>query len=294
MNKIYDVLIVGGGVAGMSAGIYAKRSGKDVAIIERMELGGTVATLGKINNFPSQKQVEGFELARMFEKQVKSLDVEIVYDDIVFADLRKEEKLLTGKIGQYQAKRVVIATGLSSEELGKNESKYFGKGVSYCAVCDGNFFKGKKVCVASRNGRGIKDAKYLANIASEVVLLDEGNLTLFSEINKIENLKVISNASVQKVTGKHFVEGIEYVENGQKCKMETSALFVSLGNRPKVELFGDELEIDEAGFIKTDENMQTSIKGVYAVGDVRNGVLKQIVTACSDGAIAGKKSTEGI
>lgn len=294
MEKIYDVLIVGGGVAGMSAAIYAKRSGKQVAIIERATLGGVVGTLNKITNFPSQKEIDGFSLAQMFAGQVEMNEVETIFDDVVSAELDKEIKIIVGKMGQYKAKRLVLATGLSYEELGKNEADFLGRGVSYCAVCDANFFKGKSVCVVSRNGKGIKDAKYLSNIASKVVLLDEGNLTVFAQANNVKNMEVLSNAKALKVLGGDTVEGLECEINGKKKTVETSAVFISLGRKPKTDVFGGNLECDALGFIKTDENMQTSIKGVYAVGDVRAGVMKQIVTACNDGAIAGKKACEGL
>lgn len=294
MGKIYDVLIVGGGVAGMSAAIYAKRSGKEVAVIEKMNLGGTVATLNKIENFPSQKEVEGFMLAEMFSNQVKGLEVETIYDDIVSADLKGDLKVLKGRIASYSARRIIIATGLSYVGLGKNEDEFLGRGVSYCAVCDANFFKGQTVCIVSRNGSGIKDAKYLSNIVSKVVVLDEGNMSVFAQANTISNMEVVSNAKAEKVIGTSSVEAIEVLVDGEKKVFETSAVFVALGRKPKADIFGSDLQVDALGFVKTDENMQTSIKGVYAVGDVRAGVMKQIVTACSDGAIAGKKACEGL
>lgn len=294
MPNVYDVLIVGGGVAGMSAGVYAKRSGKKIAIIEKMSLGGTVSTLNKIKNFPSQEEVSGFELAQMFSKQIEGLGVEVVYDDILTAKLGGQVKTLKGKNATYKARRVILATGLTYRELGKNESKFLGKGVSYCAVCDANFFKGEPVCVVSRRGSGIKDAKYLSGIASQVFLLDEGDMSAFVKANAGSNINVVSNVEIQRVLGKNAVEGVEYVENGVKKTAQVKAVFVCLGRVPRVEMFGKELSVDELGFVKTDENMQTSVEGVYAVGDVRAGVLKQIVTACNDGAIAGKKACEGL
>ncbi len=294
MERMFDVLIVGGGVAGMSAAIYAKRSGKNVAIIERAALGGVVGTLNKIENFPSQKEIDGFSLAQLFVKQVNSLEIETIFDDIVSAKLDGETKTVVGKIGQYKAKSLVIATGLSYQELGKNEAEFLGRGVSYCAVCDANFFKGQKVCVVSRKGSGIKDAKYLSNIAANVLVLDEADMSIFAQANTVKNMSLLSNTTIEKVVGKDNVEALECLVGGERKTIKTNGLFVCLGRSPKSEIFGDKLETDRQGFIKTDENMQTSINGVYAVGDVRAGVMKQIVTACSDGAIAGKKATEGI
>lgn len=294
MQKIYDVLILGGGVAGMSAAIYAKRSGADVAIIEKTALGGATATLSKIENFPSQIEVDGFSLAQMFSKQVEVLDIETLYDDIDSTDLKGDLKLLNGKLSSYKAKKIIIATGISYLELGKNENEFLGKGVSYCAVCDANFFKGQQVCVVSRKGSGIKDAKYLSKIASSVLVLDEEDMSVFAQANKVSNMSVVSNTKVEKVVGKDFVEGVQVMVDGNEKYFEASAVFVALGRKPKTDIFGKELALDALGFIKTDENMQTSISGVYAVGDVRAGVMKQIVTACSDGAIAGKKACENL
>jgi len=294
MEKEFDVLIVGGGVAGMSAALYANRSGKNVAIIEKTALGGTVATLNKIENFPSQQSVDGFSLANMFAKQVENLGVEIVYDDAVSADLNGKMKHITGRLGQYKAQSVVLATGLAYNELGKNENAFLGRGVSFCAVCDANFFKGRDVCVISRGGSGIKDAKYLSGVVSKVLVLDENDMTVFAQANKVENMSVLSKVSVKKVLGEETVTGIECFVDGKKQIIKTDAVFVCLGKKPKVDIFGKGLALDVLGFVKTDENMQTSIKGVYAAGDIRSGVMKQIVTACSDGAIAGKKACEKV
>ena len=196
MQKIYDVLILGGGVAGMSAAIYAKRSGADVAIIEKTALGGAIATLTKIENFPSQTEIDGVSLAQMFSKQVEVLAVETLYDDIISADLKGGLKLLNGKLSSYKSKKIIIATGISYLELGKNENEFLGKGVSYCAVCDANFFKGQQVCVVSRKGSGIKDAKYLSKIASSVLVLDEEDMSVFAQANKVSNMSVVSNTKV--------------------------------------------------------------------------------------------------
>lgn len=294
MERNFDVLIVGGGVAGMSAGIYAKRSGKNVAIIEKMALGGTVGTLNQIENFPSQASVDGFTLAQMFVEQVKKLEIEIISDDILSVEFGGDLKVLKGKKGDYRAKKVIIATGISYIELGKNEEEFLGRGVSYCATCDANFFKGQTVCVVSRKGSGIAEAKYLSNIVKNVIVLDEGDMTVFAKANKVQNIEVVSNVSVQKIFGKDAVEGVLCNQNGKEKKFVASGVFVALGRKPKTDIYRGKLDLDAQGFIKTNENMETSVSGVYAVGDVRAGVMKQIVTACSDGAIAGKKACEGV
>lgn len=278
MEKNFDVLIVGGGVAGMSAAVYAKRRGKNVAIIEKYALGGQVLTIDKIQNFPSQSLISGADLSAQFVKQVENLDVTILFDDVLSIDF--ESKKVHGRLGEYSAKKLIIATGLSYIPLGLDEDRFLGRGVSFCAVCDGNFFKGKDVCVASDKGSGIKAAIYLSNLCKSVTLIDNDILPV-----KHEKINIISGAQVTKLVGKDQLEAIE-IECGKKHKtIKTSGLFIELGKRPNKQLFKG-LKLDSLGFVVTDENMRTSVAGVWAVGDVRSKKLRQIVTACSDGAIA--------
>ncbi len=288
MMKNFDVLIIGGGVAGMTAAIYAKRRGKKTAIIEKFTLGGQVLSLTRIENFPSQAEIDGFSLGQMFAQQIKHLEVDVFSDEIQKVDFSGEDKILFGKNEVYAAKSVIIATGLSSVQLGKNEDDFLGRGVSYCAVCDANFYKNKDVCVASKRGSGIKAALELSELCSSVTVLDSADMSKFSNANKNPKIKIVSNAKIEKVVGEQSIEQIVFDLNGKENKLKTSALFVELGKKPKTDLFKGILELDDKGFIKTDANMQTSVKNVFAVGDVRSAFLKQIVTACSDGAIAGQ------
>jgi len=286
MENLYDVLILGGGVAGMTAGIYAKRRGKKVAIIEKYTLGGQVVALNKIANFPSQSLIDGFSLSQMFSKQVKEFEIEIIADDIKNVDLTGETKMLEGK-KQYQAKSVIIATGLSSVELGVNESEFLGRGVSYCAICDANFYKNRPVCVASSKGSGIKAALELAEVCENVKVLDSADMSVYAQANKNPKIEVLSNVKIERVLGEEVVKSLQIKQDGKEQIVETNALFVELGKVARTDLF-EGLKKDEKGFIFTDEKMQTSIPNVFAVGDVRAGVIKQIVTACADGAIAGQ------
>ncbi|MBP3431328.1 MAG: FAD-dependent oxidoreductase [Clostridia bacterium] len=289
MEKIYDVLIVGGGVAGMTAAVYAKRRGKKVAIIEKFALGGQVLSLNKIENFPSQTEIDGFTLSQMFANQIRDLDIPVLRDSVVSVDLSTAEKVIFGKSDTYKAKSVIIATGLSSVSLGVGEDKFLGSGVSYCVVCDANFFKGKNVCVASKNGSGIKGAMELAEICSHVTVLDSEDMSLYAAHNKNSKIKIISNAVITGVEGENFLEKVLFKVAEEEKTIKTAALFVELGKKALTDIFAGVLK-DEKGFIITNENMETSIKDVYSVGDVRANVLKQIVTACSDGAIAGQNA----
>lgn len=288
MEKKFDVLIIGGGVAGMTAGIYAKRRGRNVAIIEKFTLGGQVLSLNRIENFPSQSEIDGLTLGQMFAKQVKHLGIGVILDDIEKVDFTGKEKILFGKKQTYRAESVIIATGLASVPLGKNEDDFLGRGVSFCAVCDANFYKGKDVCVASKGGSGIKGAIDLAGVCSKVTVLDSQDMSKFASNFKNPKIEVVSNVEIEKVEGSDTVEGVLAKLNGKEKLFKTSALFVELGKRPKTDIFKRVLDLDDRGFIKTDANMQTSQENVFAVGDVRSGFLKQIVTACGDGAIAGQ------
>ena len=286
--KEFDVLVLGGGVGGMMSAIYAKRRGKNVAIIEEMMFGGVLWSIEKIENFPSYAEVSGATLAENFIKQIKHLGVVSISDEIVDVDFSAENKILVGKKDSYTAKGVIIASGLSYNKLGSNEDEYLGRGVSYCAVCDANFYKDKDVAVASRKGSGIKGALDLVGVCKSVTILDSEDLSVYAKHNKNEKIKVLSLVKDLKVTGKNMVEGVTFNVGDKEEKIKTSALFVELGKKPNTALFKD-LKLDENGYILTDEYMETSIKGVFAVGDIRAGKLKQLVCACSDGAIAGQK-----
>lgn len=280
--KKFDVVIIGGGPAGMTAGLYAVRRGKKVAIIEKYSLGGQTNTILKMENFPSQSEIDGVTLSQMMAKQVKSLGVEIFYDDIIEFDF--QAKVVKGKKAEYYGKSIIIATGLSYVELGVGENKFLGRGVSYCAVCDANFYKNQPVCVASENGSGIKDAIILSEVCSKVTILDSGDLSVFASANKNKKIDIMSNVKIKSVMGNDVVTGVKVEVDEKEKEIPTNALFVELGKKPQV---FQGLEVDSKGFILTDENMRTSVEGVFAVGDVRAKQLKQVVTACADGAIAG-------
>jgi thioredoxin reductase (NADPH) len=259
-----------------------------VAIVEKFALGGQVATLGRIENFPSQEQIDGFSLSQMFAKQIKHLQIEVIFDDVTAVDFASETKMIKGKKKTYQSKSVIIASGMKSVELGKNENDFLGRGVSFCVVCDANFYKNKPVCVASKNGSGIKGALKLAEICDSVTVLDSGDLSVYASANKNEKIKIVSHAQIEKIAGDKVVDKVVAKVDGKTQDFETKALFVELGKIPSTDLYAGQIDLDENGFIKTDQTMHTSANGVFAVGDVRCGFLKQIVTACSDGAIAGQ------
>ena len=285
----FDVLVLGGGVGGMMSAIYAKRRGKNVAIIEEMMLGGVLWSIEKIENFPSYSEVSGATLAENFIKQIKHLGVVSISDEIIDVDFSAENKILVGKKEKYSAKSVIIASGLTYNKLGSNEDEFLGRGVSYCAVCDANFYKNKDVAVASKKGSGIKGALELAEVCKSVTILDSEDMSIYAKHNKNEKIKIISNVKALKVVGEKKLESVTFKVEDKEEKIVTSALFVELGKKPNTSLF-KALKLDENGYILTNDFMETSIKGVFAVGDIRAGKLKQLVCACSDGAIAGQNA----
>ena len=287
MKNQFDILVIGGGVAGIMAAVYAKRRGKNVAIIEEMVVGGQLASISQIENFPSYSLVSGFELMENFQKQLKHLEIKVIEDTIVDVEFG-DKKTLIGKKDKYQSKSVIIASGQESVKLGLNEDEYLGRGVSYCAICDANFYKNKDVSIASKNGSGIYAAFKLADICNNVFLIDSGDLSRFAANCPKKNIKVFSLSKILKIDGDVGVNNIEIKSGKIKDKIATSALFIELGKMPATKIFEGKLELDQNGYIKTNEIMETSVKGVFACGDIRASVLKQLVTACADGAIAGQ------
>ena len=283
-KEVFDILIIGGGVAGITASIYAKRRNKKVAIIEPFLLGGQLAQIEKIENFPSYEVISGFELMQNFQKQVQNFGIKVISDEIVGVKF-SELKELVGKKQTYYAKSVIIATGLSSNKLGKNEDEFLGRGVSYCVTCDANFYKNQVVAVASRKGSGILGALELSDICEKVYLLDSEDINKYAENCPKKNIEVCSNVHIEKLVGENKLEKIE-LENADF--LAVSALFIELGKKPQTEMFKDILELDNQGYILTNDRMETSVKGVFACGDIRSNSLKQLVVACGEGAIAGQ------
>ena len=283
-KEVFDILIIGGGVAGITASIYAKRRNKKVAIIEPFLLGGQLAQIEKIENFPSYEVISGFELMQNFQKQVQNFGIKVISDEITDVKFTKLKELV-GKKQTYYAKSVIIATGLSSNKLGKNEDEFLGRGVSYCVTCDANFYKNQVVAVASRKGSGILGALELSDICEKVYLLDSEDINKYAENCPKKNIEVCSNVHIEKLVGENKLEKIE-LENADS--LAVSALFIELGKKPQTEMFKDILELDNQGYILTNDRMETSVKGVFACGDIRSNSLKQLVVACGEGAIAGQ------
>ena len=294
---MYDIIIIGGGPAGLTASIYALRAKKSVLLIERYAPGGQVAQTGKIENYPGFKSIDGLELSNLMFEQVSVLGLETIYTDVIKYDLLGKVKKVETYDGTFECKAVVLALGAVARQLDvENEKKFIGKGISYCATCDGNFFKDKNVAVVGGGNTSFEDCLYLADIVNKIYLIhrrdefrgDKHTLLKLKEFEKVGKIEFVLNSVVKALNGEDKLTSVVVENKIDKTLREipVDGLFVAIGRRPDTSLIQDVVTLDENGYIITDENMRTNIDGVYAVGDVRQKRLRQIVTACSDGAIS--------
>lgn len=302
---MYDIIIVGGGPAGLTAAIYALRARKTVLMIEKLVIGGQVALTTNIENYPGFEAISGMDLASKMFAQAEKYGLETVYDDVVDYDITGETKKVITPNAVYEGKTVILALGASARQLDiQSEKEFAGRGVSYCATCDGNFYKNKIVTVVGGGNSSLSAVLYLSNLASKIYLVhrretfraEEVEIQKVMSLTKGENPKVVflPDSKIQDLEGNGKVESmiIENLKTGETQEFATDGIFVAIGRRPDTNFLQGTIDLDDGGYIITDANMQTKIKGVYAVGDVRSGSLKQIVSAASDGAIAATKIIE--
>lgn len=287
-----DVLIIGGGTAGMSAAIYAKRSGLSVLVVESNLSGGQIINTPDVENYPGILKITGFDFAQTLLNQLKELEVEILYDKILEYDLTSNIKKLTFANKVIKGKTVIIANGVNRRELGcEGEEKFKGSGVSYCATCDGAFFRNRDVAIVGGGNTALEDALFLANNCKTVYLVhrrDEfrGNQILVDAVLKRENIKVLYNSQVSSINGDTVVKSATISTNGEVSDYEISGIFVAIGLIPSNDVFNGVIDLDENGYIKSDENLLTNVSGVFVAGDTRTKLLRQLITAASDGAVA--------
>ena len=291
-----DLLILGAGPAGLTAGIYGARGGLKTVIVERKSFGGQAAITPEIENFPGIQNIDGFTLTFNMQEQAKSLGVSFVYDEVEDVVLEGEIKSVTTKNnGVIEAKTIIIACGAEARKLGVDgETDLIGKGVSYCATCDGRFFKNKPVAVVGGGNTAVEDALYLGNFASEVYLIHRRDTLRASKVLQEKLLdstvKILWDSVVEKLEGDPLEKIlVKNIKNGQTTSIDVNCLFVAVGQDPASAPFIDKLN-NENGYILADENMRTNIDGVFVAGDIRKTPLRQIITACADGAIAGESA----
>lgn len=302
MEKIYDIIIIGQGIAGMTSAIYARRAGADVLILEKNAVGGQASLSYEIANYPGFENVSGFELVSNIEKQVKALGVEVRYANVLEIENGQIKKVKT-KDDVYKAKSIILCLGASPRKLGiENEEKFVGRGVSYCAVCDGAFFRGKEVAVVGRGNSAVEETNYLAKLAKKVYLLNrkkglKAQEILVDELDKLVEegkVEIISNSEVVDVLGENRLEQLQLKNNvsNERTLLNVNGVFVAVGRIPDTEFVKDLVELDESGFVKVDEYKRTSVEGIYSAGDCTNTVLRQLITSASDGAVAGTYAWE--
>ncbi len=284
----YDIVIIGAGIAGLTAGLYASRAGKKVAVIEKNVAGGQILSVEKVVNYPGVPDSTGWEISDKVREQAESFGAEIIYDTVREVSLTDETKILTLDGGTLQARAVILAMGAGPKPLGiEREAALAGSGVSYCATCDGAFFKNKDVMVAGAGKTAVEDVNYLAPIVSKVYVVGENNLPAFSQ----DNVERIEKAKITALSGMPLSSVKLTAASGER-EIPVSALFVALGTVPDTAWLGGAVELDGKGYIITDENMATSLKGVFAAGDIRRKELRQLVTAAADGAIAAQAAVK--
>ncbi|MBR6523235.1 MAG: thioredoxin-disulfide reductase [Clostridia bacterium] len=293
-ERIYDTVIIGAGPGGMTAASYAARSGLKVAVLEGLIPGGQMGTTFEVENYPGVNNVlSGVELAMDFEGQAKKFGAEIIFERAEKVDFSQDIKVITTDSGKISAKTVVFAMGAKPRKLKiPGEEEFAGLGVSYCATCDGAFYKGKDTVVAGGGDTALEDAIFLSKYCNKVYLVHRRDkfraaYALEKRVREIDNIELVLNANVTEIKGDKKVNTIIVKHNdGNLREIKAEGIFVAVGTVPSGEDITADVKKNEAGYIITDDKMQTSVKGVYAVGDIREKELRQIVTAAADGAIA--------
>ena len=295
MERIYDMIIVGGGPGGYTAALYAARAGLDVLIIERLSAGGQMNLTGQIDNYPGFPEgVDGFQLSMNMQQQAERFGAKTKYAEVLQLQLEGEVKTVRTNEGSYQAKTVVISTGANPRPLGVDrENEMIGKGVGYCAHCDGGFYRGKTVVVAGGGNSAAAEALYLSRIAKEVILVHRRDALRATQIyhrplQEAANIRFLWDSEIVELLGEDVLSGVKVRnrKSGEEQELDAQGLFISIGRKPATDLVKDQLTLDSAGYIMAGEDTKTNIPGVYAVGDVRTKELRQIVTAVADGAMA--------
>ena len=293
MEKLnFDTVILGGGPAGLSAAIYSSRGAVSTAVVDINMFGGLPSNYLELENYPSYSMVGGYDLMEKFEEHADKFGVnKFPMQEIQKIDL-KSKQIITNEY-EFQAKTIIIATGAQPMKLGvKGEKEFVGRGVSYCAVCDGAFYKGKIVAVVGGGNAAVEEAMYLTKFADKVYVIHRRNELRADKIVqerafKCEKLEFVWDTVVKEIQGENLVNNVvlENVKTQEITNLPVNGVFPYIGMSPNVELISGQLEQDSRGFIITDETMATSVEGVFAVGDVRKTPLRQVITAASDGAV---------
>lgn len=291
---MYDVIVIGAGTAGMTAGIYARRAGKTVLIIEGKNYGGQIINTPEVENYPGISKVSGFTFANNLYNQTRELGTEFKFEEVIKIQNNSGYKVVATNKTKYQGKTVIIATGAKNRPLGvNNEDKLTGAGVSYCATCDGAFFRGKDVAVVGGGNTALEDALFLSDYCNLVYVVHRRNVFrgekgLTDILKEKGNVKFVFDSVVKSIKGEQSVEGLEIlnVKKNTLSEIKVQGAFIAIGQMPDNEKFSDMVELDGKGYIKADETCTTNTEGVFVAGDCRTKQVRQLTTAASDGAVA--------
>lgn len=295
MEHIYDVIIIGGGPAGYTAAIYVSRSGLDTVVLEKLSAGGQMALTTQIENYPGFPDgIDGFTLGEYMQKSAERFGAKTVIAEVFQLFLKDKIKKAETSEGSFLGRTVVFAAGADPRPLGlPNEKNLIGKGINYCAACDGMAFKNKDVAVVGGGNTAVEDALLLSRICRKVVLIHRRDSLRATKIysDKLlntENIEVVWNSNVKELLAEERLNGIKLLnlKTGEESELTVDGVFVSIGRLPLTELVKDELKLDSMGYIQANESTKTNIDGVFAVGDVRTKILRQVITAAADGAVA--------
>lgn len=298
---MYDIIIVGAGPAGLTAAIYGRRASKKVLVLEAKSYGGQIINTLDIENYPAASHISGFDFATQLYNQAKDLGAEVIFEKVIeIKNNAKEKEVITTK-NKYLAKTIILATGSENRKLNlEKENDLVGKGISYCATCDGAFYKNKNVAVVGGGNTALEDALYLTDLANKVYLIhrrDEfrGEESTLNLLKKKDNIEFVYNSNVTKLNASEKLESIEVTnKDGSVKKIDVDGLFVAVGRIPENENFAKLINLDNSGYIIAGEDCNTNVPGIFVAGDNRTKEVRQLVTATSDGAIAATSAIKYI
>ena len=294
-SHVYDMIVIGGGPAGYTAALYAARAGLDTVVLEKLSAGGQMALTHRIDNYPGfEEGVDGFSLAENMQRQAERFGAVTEYAEVTGVNLGGEVKSVESSEGTFYGRTVVIATGANPRPLGvPGEANLVGRGVAYCAACDGMFYRGKTVAVVGGGNSAAADALLLSRVAEKVILVHRRDSLRATKVyhqplESADNVEFRWNSTVEELLHEGRLTGLRLrdVKSGEVTDLPCDGVFVSVGRQPATELFRSQVELDEGGYVIAGESTETNLPGVYAVGDVRTKALRQVVTAVADGAMA--------